>query len=166
VAGNFDARIETPLEKQNLIDGPVLIDMGLDRARVVAPRDPWRSIALQRISTLEKTKMPPLAHEVVDREGVGVLRGWIESLPGTPVLAPPSISPAGGEFKSAVRVVMTHSDAKAQVRYTLDGSVPTKSSALYGGPIELKEAATVRARVFEEGFTRSIVVQETYVVNE
>jgi len=36
----------------------------------------------------------------------------------------------------------------AQIRYTLDGSDPSKSSTLYQGPIKVKEATTVKARAF------------------
>ena len=78
--GEFDARYETPLSKQNLVNGPVLIDLDLDHARTIAPRDPSRSLILQRIDTLKRTKMPPLARESIDAEGVALLREWIESL--------------------------------------------------------------------------------------
>src|SRR5262249_37928687 len=54
----FDARYDTPLPRQNLIDAPVLIDEGIDKARVIAPNDIWRSIALLRVDTLEAMKMP------------------------------------------------------------------------------------------------------------
>src|SRR5262249_4498419 len=37
---NFDARYDTPLAQQNLIDGAVLIDQNIDRARVISPHDP------------------------------------------------------------------------------------------------------------------------------
>ena len=94
----FDARYDTPLPRQNLIKGPVLIDEGVDRPRVIAPNDIWRSIALMRISTLDGRKMPPLAHETLDVEGRNLLRSWIDSLPGPPVLAPPLISPLRREL--------------------------------------------------------------------
>ena len=48
---NFDARYDTPLEQQGIIDGAVLIDQGIDHPRVVAPHDPWRSIAMMRVNT-------------------------------------------------------------------------------------------------------------------
>ena len=168
VAGNFDARFDTPLGPQNLIDGPVLIDMGLDHARVIAPRDVWRSVALARIETMEQPKMPPLAHEVIDRIGADLLRRWILSLPGQQVLAPPIIQPKGGEFKHAARVTITQPAAQqsAVIRYTLDGSVPTGTSPIYQHPLDLKEPATLRARAFQDGFTKSITVQETFVVED
>ncbi len=33
----FDARYDTPIESQELIDGPVLIDQGIDRPRIISP---------------------------------------------------------------------------------------------------------------------------------
>lgn len=79
---NFDARYETPLAQQHLIDGPVLIDQNIDRARVISPHDSWRSVALIRVDTNEDTRMPPLARNTIDTQGASLLRQWIESLPG------------------------------------------------------------------------------------
>src|SRR6185437_1294833 len=70
----FDARFDTPLAKQGLIDGPVLIDQRIDRSRVVAPNDIWRSILLLRASSVDGLKMPPLAHNRVDESGMALLR--------------------------------------------------------------------------------------------
>jgi mono/diheme cytochrome c family protein len=79
---NFDARYDTPLDKQQLVDGPVLIDEGIDRPRIISPHDPWRSIALMRVDTTGDIRMPPLARNTVDPSGVALLREWIMSMPG------------------------------------------------------------------------------------
>src|SRR6185503_13885642 len=65
---NFDARYDTPLSAQNLINGQVLIDEGIDNARAIAPRDIWRSIIFMRTTALDGRRMPPLAHNVVDAQ--------------------------------------------------------------------------------------------------
>ena len=166
VAGNFDARYDTPLAKQNLIDSLPLIDLGIDRARIISPHDVWRSLALVRVETSDRTRMPPLAHEQIDKEGAQILRQWIASLPGPQVLEPPAIAPKGGEFKETMRVVLSQPEKGAEIHYTLDGSLPGKSSPVYREPIEIKEPTTLRARVFKDGMMRSIVVQETYIVND
>ena len=98
---NFDARYDTPLDKQALIDGPVLIDQGIDRPRVISPHDIWRSIAYMRVDTVGDIRMPPLARETIDQKGVQLLGEWINSMPGPPVLAPPRISPQGGTYYAA-----------------------------------------------------------------
>ena len=162
----FDARYDTPLARQNLVDGQILIDQGVDRARVVAPNDIWRSLLFMRVNTLEAVKMPPLAHEVLDVEAAKLLRQWIESLPGPPVLEPPTFSPRGGEFPKPMEVTLRHPEPGVSLRYTVDGSAPTKSDPLYEQPIKLTEPTTIRVRAFKPGFTKSITVQETFMVGQ
>lgn len=160
---NFDARFDTPLAQQNLIDATVLIDEGIDGARLIAPKDIWRSILFLRVNTTEAFKMPPLAHETVDQKGTELLREWIQSMPGPDVLQPPTISPPSGDFTTAVRVTLSHRDTNATIHFSLDGSAPGKSSPIYSKAILLTEPATVRARAFRDGFKKSITVQETFV---
>jgi mono/diheme cytochrome c family protein len=161
---NFDARYNTPWEAQGLIDGPVLIDEGIDRPRVIAPHDIWRSIAFMRVNTNEEIRMPPLARETIDQAGVALLREWIDGMPGRDVLPPPLILPAGGSFASAVEVTLTEREIGAEVRYTLDGSVPGLTDPLYTGPIKLTSPAVLRARAYKTGFTRSITTQQIFIV--
>jgi uncharacterized repeat protein (TIGR03806 family) len=162
---NFDTRYDTPLEQQKILDGPVLIDQGVDRARVISPHDPWRSILLMRVDTNDDRRMPPLARSVIDTQGAALLRAWIESLPGRDVLAPPSIMPVGGDFTGPVTVTLVSGVAGAQIRYTLDGSAPGTSDEIYKGPIRIDGPAVLRARAFKDGFTRSVIAQQTYVIS-
>src|SRR5258706_12816394 len=76
VVSYFDARFDTPLPKQNLVDAPVVIDQGIDGARAIAPNDIWRSIIYLRVNTLDPVKMPPLAHETLDSQGALLVREW------------------------------------------------------------------------------------------
>jgi uncharacterized repeat protein (TIGR03806 family) len=161
---NFDARYDTPLDKQNLVDGPVLIDERIDRSRVIAPNDIWRSIAFLRVNTVGDIRMPPLARETIDTSGVNLLRQWINSLPGKPVVAPPQISPAGGTFSAPVEVSLNDAEAGADIRYTLDGSAPTAADMRYEKPIQVAGPTIVRARAFKDGFTRSVSAQAVFVV--
>jgi hypothetical protein len=140
--------------------------MGVDRARVVSPHDPWRSIMLMRTDTNGDLRMPPLARNTIDTKGVALLRQWVDSMPGRDVLAPPSILPAGGEFRGPVTVTLASSTAGAEIRYTLDGSAPGTSDQLYQGPIRIEGPAVLRARVYKDGFTRSVIAQQTYVIGQ
>ena len=162
---NFDARYDTPLARQGLIDGEVLINEGIDHARIIAPHDVWRSILLLRISTNGDLRMPPLARNTVDERGNQLIRDWIESLPGPPVLNPPSITPAGGHFDHPVLVTL-NAQPQAAVHYTLDGSMPTEKDPLYEKPFTLSAPAVVRAKSFRPGYTRSITAQQVYVVSQ
>jgi uncharacterized repeat protein (TIGR03806 family) len=163
---NFDARYDTPLAKQALIDGPVLIDQGIDRPRVISPHDIWRSIAYMRIDTVGDIRMPPLARETIDKNGVRLLGQWIDSMPGPAVLAPPSISPQGGTYAQPLEISLTASEPGAEIRYTLDGSVPGSTDLLYERPIRLTGPSVLRARAFKQGFTRSITAQEVFIIGK
>ena len=159
----FDARYDTPLARQNLIGGHVLIDERIDNSRVIAPNDIWRSILYMRTDTTEAFRMPPLARNTIDVDGMKLLRQWIESLPGAPVLPPPEVSPHGGNFDKPVEVSLT-SEPGAKIYYTIDGTVPTTSDLLYEKPVELTSPTIVRAKAFKPGFTRSITTQEIFLV--
>jgi uncharacterized repeat protein (TIGR03806 family) len=161
----FDARYDTPLAQQNLINGRVLIDQRIDGARVIAPNDIWRSILFMRANTTEAFKMPTLARNTIDGQGMALLRQWIESLPGPPVLPPPEISPRGGNFDRPPAVSLK-SELGAAIHYTLDGTVPTTSDLLYEKPIQLAGPTILRAKAFKPGCTRSITSQEIFLVGQ
>ena len=163
---NFDARYDTPLARQSVIDGPVLIDQGIDHPRVISPHDIWRSIAYMRVNTVGDIKMPPLARETIDQRGVQLLNEWINAMPGRAVLAPPVISPPGGTFAGPIDISLTMSEPGSDIRYTLDGSVPGAADKLYEKPIKLTSPAVLRARAFKEGFTRSITEQQVFIVGK
>lgn len=165
-AAYFDARYDTPLNDQELIDGRILYDLGIDRPRVISPHDVWRSIALVRMDTVGDARMPPLARETIDERGVALLRSWIESLPGRAVLAPPVIAPAGGTYAGPIEVSLEDAEPGADVHYTLDGSAPGLSDPRYHGPIRISGPTIVRARAFKSGFTRSITAQEVFLVGK
>ena len=163
---NFDARYSTPLNQQQLINGPILIDQGIDRPRVISPHDPWRSILYMRIDTDDDIRMPPLARETIDEHGVALIKQWIESLPGRDVLDPPIMTPNGGNFAGPVTVTLSERVPGAEIRYTLDGSVPGPSDALYDKPIQITGATVLRSRAYKEGLTRSITAQQVYVIGQ
>jgi uncharacterized repeat protein (TIGR03806 family) len=160
----FDARFDTPLAQQQLLDGSVLIDQGIDRPRIIAPHDIWRSIAYMRINTNSDIRMPPLARETIDQHGVALLGAWIQSMAGRDVVAPPAIFPSGGSYDHPVEVTLQDSDPDVDIRYTLDGSVPAATDTRYDQPIKLTGPTVLRARAFKPGFTRSITVQEAFIV--
>jgi mono/diheme cytochrome c family protein len=160
----FDARFDTPLTQQQLVDGSVLIDQGIDRPRVISPHDIWRSIAYMRINTNDEIRMPPLARQTIDQHGVALLGEWIQSMPGRDVVAPPVITPSGGSFDHPIDITLQDSEPGADIRYTLDGSVPGADDAHYDQPIKLTGPTVLRARAFKPGYTRSITAQEAFIV--
>jgi uncharacterized repeat protein (TIGR03806 family) len=92
VRANFDARFETPLEQTGLIGGQLQKDFGLPGARVVQPREVFKSMLVLRLLDTAH-KMPPLGTSQRDTAAIDALCRWIDSLPGE--IAPePSQTPA------------------------------------------------------------------------
>lgn len=160
----FDARYSTPLAKQELIDGPILINEGIDRPHPISPHDAWRSIAYMRANTNGDIRMPPVARETVDAQGMQLLHDWINSMPGKDVLAPPKITPDGGTFGNAVTVTLSSPDIGAQIRYTIDGSTPGPQDQLYSSPLQVSGPTVVRARAYKDGMTRSIAAESVFII--
>jgi uncharacterized repeat protein (TIGR03806 family) len=80
VGAFFDTRFDTPLKKQNLINGPVANQLGIPGAKVIVPGDTNKSILLHRVSITGEGQMPPLARNLVDDKAVSVIAQWISSL--------------------------------------------------------------------------------------
>lgn len=159
----FDARYDTPLAQQNIIYGG--LDSGADNVAIVVPHDIWRSKMYQRANSLANgVKMPPLAKSLLDTNALAVIADWINSLSGTPALAPPTITPNGGSFVASVHVTAQQTDTNAAIYYTLDGSRPTTNSLLYTGPINLLENATVSASAFRAGYVNSFTTSANFLV--
>jgi uncharacterized repeat protein (TIGR03806 family) len=162
---NFDARYDTPLEEQGIVDGRVLIDERIDGARIVAPNDVWRSVLLLRMSAVGGYQMPPLARNTEDKAAARLLREWIESMPGPRVLLPPQILPPGGNFSAPVKVTLK-SEPGTTIYYTLDGTVPTTNDLLYSKSFTVSNPAIVRAKAFMAGCTRSVTSKEFFLFNQ
>ena len=76
----FDARFDTPLAKQNLINGAVANQLGIAGAKVIVPGDTNKSILFYRVSRVGENQMPPLGKNVVDDKAVAVIGKWITTL--------------------------------------------------------------------------------------
>ena len=84
--------------------------------------------------------------------------------PPEPRVATPVILPHAGTYRDSVEVSISTSTADAEIRYTLDGTVPDASSRLYSGPFVLTASATVRARALEAGVRDSLVSEARFTV--
>jgi hypothetical protein len=80
-------------------------------------------------------------------------------------VATPTISPAGGTYSTAQNVTITTATAGAEIRYTLDGTDPTTSSALYSGPFTLSASATVKAKGFKSGMIASATASAAFTIS-
>jgi hypothetical protein len=161
----FDARYDTPLAQQNITNFPAQLSLGIDNACIVKADDVWRSMIMVRINTINPAiQMPTLARNLIDTNAVQVITAWINSLPGTPALAPPVITPGGGAFIPSVTVTLQGPDTNAVLYYTLDGTLPTTNSFHYTSPVLLTNSLTLSANAFETGFNNSIAASALFTV--
>lgn len=97
-----------------------------------------------------------LEQEIRDRYGI------VSTSAGTVAFSPdPSQL-----YPDGVEVTLQSVTPGAGIRYTLDGSVPDESSALFDGPIALSGSARIRARAFAEGFNASPLSEATYLIGQ
>jgi hypothetical protein len=83
---------------------------------------------------------------------------------GSSQVATPALSPPGGSYTGAQTVTITTATAGASIRYTVDGSTPTASSTLYGGPISVPTSRTIKAIGLKAGLANSAVASVTYTI--
>ncbi|MDY0150666.1 MAG: choice-of-anchor J domain-containing protein [Candidatus Cloacimonas sp.] len=102
--------------------------------------------------------------------------GWIGTLPGDPYhlnfgatpaqVSTPEISVHSGTYFSPQTVQISCSTPNAQIRYSLDGTIPTASSTLYSSSITISESLTLNAKAFLSGWLESSVAAASYVIAE
>ena len=84
-------------------------------------------------------------------------------LSGQNPAADPVFTPGAETFNSSLAVSMTDATPGATIYYTLDGSTPTVSSAVYTSAITIKATTTINAMAIATGYLQSPVTSATYV---
>ncbi len=144
----FDARFDTPLPQQGLVDAPVRWPNVTHVAdRMIHPRSPERS---RIYAFLSRPLMPPVGTLAPHEPALQLLRRWIQELPGPPVLPPVTIRRSGSG-----QITLTHPDAAAEIHYTVDDTGPAPETPRYRGPFHPPAGRTVRAAAFRDGFVPS-----------
>lgn len=117
VGAFFDARFDTPLRQQGIINGPVANLLNIAGARVVAPGSTNQSILFHRLSLVGENQMPPLGRNLVDERALAVVAQWINSLP------PKAIElPRGWSFADIGNVGVSGQTTYLNGRFNLLGS--------------------------------------------
>jgi len=87
--------------------------------------------------------------------------------PASGVVATPILSPGAGSYTSTLSVTISCDTSGATIRYTLDGSEPTSSSAAYSGPIAVNTGTiTIKAKAQKSGMTDSNTASATYIIGQ
>lgn len=78
--GELDLRRQTALASTGLCAPPTQGNLGLQAPQVVDPGDPANSVLWVRMRDPGAYRMPPIASEVVDQDGVDLIGDWITGL--------------------------------------------------------------------------------------
>ena len=81
-----------------------------------------------------------------------------------PLAATPTFAPAAGKYTSAQSVTISDAVSGATIYYTTDGTVPTKASTVYAGPITVSANQTLKAVAIAQNYTNSAVASAVYVI--
>jgi uncharacterized repeat protein (TIGR03806 family) len=81
-SNSMDLRYSTALAQTNTCDvAPTGGDLDINNARIIDPGEPGRSVLLARMDRRDANQMPPVGLSTrVDRDGVELVRDWINSL--------------------------------------------------------------------------------------
>ncbi len=80
-------------------------------------------------------------------------------------VATPTFSPdTGTAATNSLAITLLCATSGSAIRYTLDGSAPTSESALYTGPVNLSQSATVKAKAFKSGMADSDIAEATFEI--
>lgn len=74
----------------------------------------------------------------------------------------PVISKSRDRFDGPMQIAITCPTPKTEIRYTLDGTVPTEKSPLYTKPFTVQNSVVVKARAFKKGEAPSFVATEQF----
>ncbi len=80
---DIEMKMETELDKMKVLEAkPVQGTFDIPGAQIVAPGDPYRSVLYYRMAKQGRGRMPHIGSELVDEQGVKLIREWIQQLPG------------------------------------------------------------------------------------
>ena len=83
-----------------------------------------------------------------------------------PAASTPTFSPAAGTYTSAQTVTIADSTPGATIYYTINGTTPTTSSAVYAGPVNVSSTETLQAIAIASGYSASSVASAAYTITQ
>jgi len=88
------------------------------------------------------------------------------SYPTQETAGEPKFSLPGGFYKGTQVVILTTDTPSAEIHYTEDGSIPTRTSPVYTVPLKITSTRVIRARVFKKDSLPGPTITQTYFINE
>jgi mono/diheme cytochrome c family protein len=115
---------DLPLDKSNMLAAPSQGDFKMQKAKVIAPGDAFRSVLLYRMSKLGGGKMPRLGADEIDRNGIALIEDWISAMTPSEVDHAKQLLEQRVENEAAIKQLQTDSqdDSHARLIQKLLGS--------------------------------------------
>ncbi len=88
----------------------------------------------------------------------------VPPVPATGKVADPIFGMRSGAYDSPQKITVFSPTSDAIIYYTIDGSEPNSSSAVYSGAIDISSTSTIKAIAFKAGFTDSDVATSNYAI--
>jgi hypothetical protein len=79
--------------------------------------------------------------------------------------AMPAFSAQSGRYPNQVTFNVTESTPGTFIAFTTDGTIPTRTSPRFHGPVTLTSSSTVKARAFQDGAGASSVATADFLIN-
>jgi hypothetical protein len=131
----------------------------------------WDTARVPRVTTTDVTGPLHFAagatHIEVGKRSGGVQIDTIvvSNSPYPPRVAAPTFSPVGGTYASAQSVGISTATSGATIRYTTDGSLPTRThGTVYSSPVSIGTSTTLRALAYKDQMERSGVSSDLYTI--
>ncbi len=104
-------------------------------------------------------------------KAVAYRAGWTTSSVTTgqytiePLVSASVFSPGPGTYMLAQDVTITTATTGAEIRFTIDGTTPTKTvGTFYSAPVHISETLTLKAVAYRSGWTTSSVTSGQYLI--
>ncbi len=92
------------------------------------------------------------------------IAGWDGNAEPATQVAPPVITPDGGEYVEQVEVTLDVSTVDADLYYSVIGEDPDQNSEHYQQPFFLTTSATLKVRGFKDGLTASSITSADFTI--
>lgn len=90
---------------------------------------------------------------------------YADQLTINPITLPtPTVYPATGTYVGQVTVYLGSTVLGATIRYTTDGSEPDITSSIFDNPINIDSTATVKAKIYLDGYSPSNSASSIYTI--
>jgi hypothetical protein len=76
----------------------------------------------------------------------------------------PTFSPAPGTYSGTQNVTISTSTSGATIRYTTDGTTPTRTSGTIGTSVTVSATTTIRAIAYKDGLADSLLALGAYTI--